>query len=92
MKKKNIHIFIIGIFFLVGSFVILNYRYPFFIYLGGHWSVGYTSGEKVLEGISIDSNNIITHKHINRILSADIAYIADPFFIKKKTPFIFCGA
>ena len=53
---------------------------------GGNWSVGFQEVSNVLE-FEIEPEGIITWQKVNGITKKEIAYIADPFFLKVKDTF-----
>lgn len=64
----------------------MNYRYPFMVSRGGNWSVGFQESPQITE-LEIKPISIITYQHVNRITEKEIAYIADPFFVKERDTF-----
>jgi hypothetical protein len=82
--NKRIFLFF-GIIVLTGIFILMifNYRYPFVNHSVGNWSVGFTSSYKISPAIKVNPENIITYKYIDSLISEDIDYIADPFYIKE---------
>jgi hypothetical protein len=74
----------LGVLLLI--ILIMNYRYPFMVSLGGHWSVGYQTASQI-SGLKIIPLNIITHQQVNSSTTEEISYIADPFFIRDQDTF-----
>ncbi|MCX2837501.1 hypothetical protein OQ279_04990 [Salinimicrobium sp. MT39] len=74
----------LGVLLLI--IIIMNYRYPFMVAPGGNWSVGYQEASQI-SGMDVSPSGIITHQQVNRITEEEIAYIADPFFIKEQDTF-----
>lgn len=85
MKKTALLILGILSFFLI-IILVMNHRYPFMIAPGGNWSVGFQEAAQI-NNLKIKPANILTHRHVNSITEMEIAYIADPFFIKEQDTF-----
>lgn len=85
MKRGGLF-FLCFLGFLLLIILIMNYRYPFMVARGGNWSVGYQKASQI-SGLKVSPMNIITHQQVNSSTEEEIAYIADPFFIKEQDTF-----
>lgn len=85
MKKKGILLLgLLGALIIV--VLIMNYRYPFMVATGGHWSVGYQEASQISD-LKVRPINIITYQQVNSLTEEEISYIADPFFIREQDTF-----
>lgn len=84
MKKKKVYI-ILGIVVITGILILMifNYRYPFVNPSVGNWSVGFKNSSEIFPNVEVNSVNIITYNYIDSLISENIDYLADPFFIKE---------
>jgi hypothetical protein len=83
-KRKMWFLILFGVLLIV--LAIMNMRYPFLVANGGHWSVGYQETSSPLNFL-VEPKGILSSQVFDTLTKPEIAYIADPFFIKEKDIF-----